>query len=218
MNSENKIRIALCDDHLIMMQCTKSLLDAMGKYEVVVMAESGQVLIDWLETATSLPDVCVLDIRMPGMSGLQTMMILKKRWPELKVLILSMADDTKTITRMLHEGARGYLVKNCSHEVLGTALDAVNEHGAYFQLSTAINFRNAVDQGHLKLPDFSEQEINIMRMCYSGLGYKMIADKLGKTLRAVKGSMDNIFRKLNIHTRSELIIFALNNGIILVDP
>ena len=89
--------------------------------------------------------------------------------------------------------------------------------GVYFSEKVTVQFWSAVHKGQLEIPKFSEQEISIMKLCYSGLSYKMIADKLDLSINAIKGSMDNMYKKLKIHTRIELLKFAVENGIVLLD-
>jgi DNA-binding NarL/FixJ family response regulator len=216
MTQSQKINIAVCDDHEVVVHGLVLLLNAMG-FNVAITASNGRDLIDKLSIASSpSPDVCLLDVNMPEMNGLTTLQIMHTKWPSIKVLVLSLADNENIIAKMLYEGACGYLVKSCKAEDLKTAIESVHNNGVYFSEKVSRQIWGALRSDLKKELHLSEWEIEVMRACCSEKSYKEIADTLHVSMGSIKGAVDNIYLKLGIRNRSGMILFAIKNGIFIL--
>lgn len=216
MNEKLSIKIALADDHILLVDSFEQMMFSMG-YNVVLKAYNGKELIDKLEKCTELPDVCLLDINMPVMDGYQTLLILTKRHPDIKVLVLSVIDMPHIVTKMLMEGAKGYLEKSSTLKQINEAIIAVHKNGVYFSPLVTKQYWNAIQKGMIKLPNLTATEIQILKYSCTDLTYEQISQELKITENSVRGHRDSIFKKLSINSRVGLVRFAIENGIELVD-
>lgn len=208
-DNPRRVRIALADDHWMVRKGIIELIAAFGDFEVILEAGDGEELIQKLEQATVLPDICILDINMPSMNGYDTLTQLKKRWPELKVMILTMFNNELTIIRMLRNGANGFMLKAGDPKELGRALRAIYEHGFYHgELVTSTLAQWKESATHI-----SNKELQFLSLCCSDLNYKEIANIMGMSVRTIDGYRDSLFEKLDLRSRTGLVIFALSMGI-----
>src|ERR1043165_153972 len=125
------IKIALADDHAILRKGVASIISNFKNMTVVMEAGNGKELVEQLITAKKLPDVCILDINMPLMNGYETAREMKKKWPAIKILALSMYDTEVNIIKMLSNGANGYILKDTEPEKLEIAINEVIQSGFY---------------------------------------------------------------------------------------
>jgi Response regulator containing a CheY-like receiver domain and an HTH DNA-binding domain len=123
---QQPLTVAIVDDHLLMRQCTQFRCSLLG-YQVILEAENGRHFLSQLENAP-IPDICLLDINMPVMNGFDTIVQLKKRWPRMKVVFLSMHDEHVYIKKSMDLGADGFIQKDAPVEVLKNLLLAVSSH------------------------------------------------------------------------------------------
>ena len=205
----NLIPVGMADDHTLLRKGLIDLINATDKFNVVAEAENGRQLIEALTISETLPVICILDINMPDMDGYATLEVLRIRWPEIRVLALSMYHNEHTIIRMLRAGARGYLLKNCDPGELIVALTAIAEEGYYQPGKLAQLPLDA--QNTLITP----KELEFLKRCCTEKAYTEIADKMNVSPRTVEDYRDNLFRKLKINTRTGLVLYALNSGIVL---
>lgn len=218
MDKLYKIKIAIADDHKVLTDCTASTLEMVG-FEVVIKAYNGSELIAMLEKLDSVPDVCILDVNMPVMNGLETLVALQKKWPEMRVLVLSIADKEQIILRMLMEGACGYLVKNCSLDVLKKAVETVHKTGVYYSERVSKQLWSFVRQRRIKLPTLTAMEWKVLEISCSNpdMRWTEIATQLRASVDSVHGVRDSIFRKLQVHSRAGLVKLAIQQGFIPFD-
>src|SRR5690606_15691559 len=120
-----KIKIALADDHPVTRKGIMEFIEAFGEFRVVMDAPNGRKLIAILEQASELPDICLLDVKMPEMDGFQTAAVLKQKWPEIRIMAMSLFNNEQITIRMLRNGARGYILKEADPEELRKALLSV---------------------------------------------------------------------------------------------
>lgn len=212
--------IALVDDHVLLRKGLANLLQDLG-HQVVLEADNGRAFIEKLET-TEIPNVVLLDINMPAMDGYETALWLKRNLPEVKVLTLSMYDDENAVIRMLKNGARGFILKDCEPAELKAAIIALCEKGYYHsELVTArlihnINNMDKPDQGSNSVLGLSEKELEFLKFACTELTYKEIADQMHLSVRTIDGYRDALFEKLNIKSRVGLVLFAIKNGIVKI--
>ena len=194
-----------------------SFLHDMGGIQVTIDVSSGEELIAQLQITKELPDVCLLDINLPGMSGFDTIIELKKKWPSLKILMLTMYNVDLYIIRAITYGARGYLLKNCHPDELKSAIQSVYDHGFYYSEVASRNFINNIKNGVITLPEITGKEMQVLQYIATDLTYEEIGKKIGTTKRSVEGFRDSLFNKLDIHSRPGLTMFAIQFGMISIE-
>lgn len=205
--------IALVDDHVLMRKGLASLIQDL-EHQVVFEADNGKEFLDKLKTAT-LPDLVLMDINMPQMDGYETALEIKENYPDVKVLALSMYDDELAIIKMLRNGARGYVLKDCEPKELKAAINAVLEKGFYYSELVSGYLVRTINNPD-EISRLSAREIDFLKLSCTEMTYKEIADKMCVSPRTVDGYRDELFRKLNTKSRVGLVVFAIKNGIVKV--
>ncbi len=210
------IRVLLVDDHIIVRQGVRSLLANHGDIEVVGEAASAAAMFACLSTAE--PDVILLDIRMPGQSGIETASRLKREWPAIKVIVLSTYDDDEYLFGALRAGADGYLLKSASPEVLADAIRQVHRGerllGAGLVDKVLREFQHlAQDKTRLET-GLSDQELEVLRMVAAGATNKDIAEKLYWSEATVKRKVQDILEKLGAANRPQAVAEAARRGLL----
>jgi len=217
MIDESIIHVAYAEDHKAVRKGIISFINDLGGIQVDIEADNGNDLIQQIQKAKELPDVCILDINMKGMNGFETIQELKKKWPAIKVLVLTIFDLEMYIIRMILYGANGYLLKSCDPEEIKNAVIAIHKYGIYYSEVATRQFFKAVHNKEIKLPQFTTKELQLLHYCSSDLSYSQIAEKTGTTKRAVEGHRDSLFKKLNTHSRICLALFAVQFGLTQLD-
>jgi DNA-binding NarL/FixJ family response regulator len=218
MKAKN-ITIAIVDDHELLRNGLVSLISNLGSYQVLFEAGNGKELIEQLNP-DNLPDIVLLDINMPEMDGYETALWLKRKYPRIKILALSMYDTETAIIRMLKNGAKGYILKNTRQQEFLQALDSLIRKGYYFselvsgKVVHALNVSEDPDEPLGLLLSFSEREIEFIKLACTELSYKEIADQMCVSPRTVENYRDSLHERLNIKTRVGLVMYAIRNGII----
>ena len=218
----DKTRIALADDHVLLRNGLANLLRELD-HEIVYEASNGKELLDKIQQNDNLPDIVLMDIKMPGMDGYETTQWLKTNYPSVKVLALSMYDDENAIIRMLKCGARGYILKDSDPTELKTAIHSLLTKGFYHSeivTGKLIHTINHLDNpGHSSVQDMlglTAREIDFLKLACTEMTYKEIADKMCLSPRTIDGYRDNLFEKLSVKTRVGLVLFAIKTGIVSV--
>lgn len=216
-----KIQIVLADDHVLVRKGIKAMLESEEEIEVVGEAGTGS---DALSTARSLrPDILLLDIRMPGMSGLDAAAKLQEYAPDTKAVILSMHDSEEYVLQALSAGAYGYLLKDTDKDEFIKALKQVRGGHKYFSGSVSnvlanhlLNVRSVIkppitaeDSYHL-----TKREKEILRMAIDGKHNKDIADSLGKSVRTIETHRFNIMKKLGVNNAIDMINKAIKENLV----
>lgn len=208
-----KIRIALVDDHVILRKSLAVLIELLQDFEIVLEAGNGQELIDKLKKVP-LPHIVLLDITMPVMDGVETARWLKQHHPGIKILALSMIKNDFIIIRMLKNGARGYILKDCEPGELRAALHQVYENGYYY--NELIKPRMKPKDGGEEEPEciLTGQELTFLRWACTEKNYKQIADEMRVSHRTIDGYRDSLFKKLNVNTRLGIALYAIKNSLV----
>lgn len=212
--------IALADDHVLLRKGLASLVQNLG-YTVVFEADNGQELIEKL-LAGPEPELLLMDINMPVKDGYETTRWIKENKPLIRVLALSMYDDESAIIRMLKNGARGYILKDCEPAELRAALDAVVSKGFYYsemvtgRLVHSIAGQEDEGNGGMKLLGLSDREITFLKLACTEMSYKEIAAQMHLSPRTIDGYRDALFEKLDLKTRTGLVVYAIRHGIFQV--
>lgn len=221
MESKKLITIVIADDHTLVREGTKQLLDEHPGLSVVGEAADGQEAV---EVVTRLkPDVVLMDIAMPGMNGIEATKRIKETNPSTSVLVLTAYDDEQYIYALLDAGAAGYLLKNVSGEELARSIYAVAEGESVLHPSVAAKVFKRVTSGAVGLAkaggidQLTERELAVLRLAARGLSNKMIARDLDLSDRTVQVHLSNVFGKLGVASRTEAVITALRRGIIRLE-
>ncbi len=211
------INIALADDHAILRKGVAEILSRFDNMAVIIEAGDGKELIAKLQAAGTLPDVCIVDINMPEMNGYETSVEIKKRWPQIKILALSMYDTELNVIKMLRSGANGYVLKDSDPEELRFAISEVYRHGFYHsELVTGRMLHILHDPDNKVNAELNDRETAFLKLCCTELTYKEIADQMFLSPRTIDGYREALFKKLNITTRTGLAMYAIKAGMVSV--
>jgi len=210
------IRVLLADDHALVREGTRRLLETENDVEVVAEAASGEEAV---EASKRLhPDIAVMDIAMPGMGGIEATRAIKVSCPETAVLVLSAYDDEPYLMKLLEVGAAGFLLKSVHGQELISAIRAVSRGESVLQPSIAekIMLRmSSQTEAQQSMTDLlSEREFEVLRLAARGLPNKEIARRLGLSIRTVHSHLANIFMKMQVGSRTEAVLLALRHGMI----
>lgn len=216
----NKIKIILVDDHQIVRDGIKSLLSDAEDIDIISEAASYNELREKLKLQD--PDIIVLDISLPGISGIEITKLLSETYPHLKVLILSMYTGEDFIYNALKAGAKGYLPKNTTKKEIIDAIHAIYQGNEYFSepisnviLKSYVQKAKTADQISLRAEDrLSSREIEILKLFAGGCSNQEIGDKLFISIRTVESHKNHIMQKLELKSTVELIKFAIKNNMV----
>lgn len=210
-----KINVAIIDDHILLRTALARLVNSFEGYTVLLEADNGKDLRNRIMQHL-VPDVVLLDVNMPEMDGFETTQWLHKNYPHIKVLVLSMLSDERTIIKMFRLGAKGYLLKNTDHEELKKALDSVTNKNVYLseyvsdKLVSGLHKDVDKDESPVLL---NEKEREFLRWTCTELSYKEIAEKMFLSPRTIDDYRQSLFNKLKVHSRVGLVMYAIKNGI-----
>ena len=212
-----KIRVLLVDDHAILREGIKALLEKQDNIEVVAEAADGREAIP--KAAQFCPDVVVLDISMPTMDGLESTRQMKKDNPDIKVLVLTMHDNEEYFFQLLRAGASGYVTKKSVSRELVSAIEAVYRGESFFcpsmakfLLSDFLRLDKAVENTGQE--ELTPREREIVKLIAEGYTNQQIADLLHRSVKTIESHRSNILRKLGIHDSIELVKYAVRKKLI----
>lgn len=212
--TEPAILIAIADDHAVVRDSISNMVSGFGKFRVIIKAGNGKELIEQLKKANPFPEICILDIQMPEMNGYETMEYIRKHWPDLKVLALSMLEDEFAIIRMLKLGASGYLSKASDMEELQKALIYIHEKGYYSSEFIASNYFRSIKNDKPPTINITDRQMEFLKYCCTELSMKEIADKMSISTSTALSYRNALCDKLNLTTRQGLAIYAIKSGIV----
>ncbi len=213
-----KIRIVIADDHDVVREGTRTLLERESDMQVVGEARNGEEAIKLIEKLN--PDVVILDISMPKLSGIEVTRQIKPRFPTIAVLILSAYDNDEYVFSSLEAGAAGYLLKDVhSHEIVEAVRSVYSgESVLYPSIATKVIQRAITSTSKQAEPkiitDLTDREIEVLRLASKGASNRDIADSLCISIRTVQGHINSIFRKLSADSRTAAVFQAVKKGLI----
>ena len=211
------INVVIVDDHKIVREGIIQLLEFDGKIKVIGEAGNGLECLDLLKN--DIPDVLLLDINMPGMNGLEVLQNIRKDKIDVKVIILTVHNETEYLLRAVDLNVDGYILKDSESEVLKNAIYTVCKGETYVQpelvpvLNSKMINRN-IDKE--KINSLTKREIEVLIAISAGLLNKDIAINLGISERTVKNHISNIFKKIDVADRTQAAVFAIKNDIVKI--
>lgn len=215
-----KIRILLADDHTLIRTGIATLLQTSRDFEVVGEAQDGEEAIE--KTKQLRPDVIIIDLSMPKLSGIEATQIIKKEYPDVNVLVLTMHESEEYVYQILKSGAAGYVLKSAGKEELSAAIRAVVRGERFFSPRVS----QIMAEGYLRRVDatgehaqgedvpLTKREKEILTLVVKGLTNQQIADQLSISPRTVDTHRTNIMQKLDIHDVVNLVRYAIERGIV----
>jgi DNA-binding NarL/FixJ family response regulator len=219
MNSSNPITVLLAEDHMIVREGLRSILEAEGDIEVVGQAQDGRQAVKLTEKL--LPAVVVMDIAMPRLNGLEATRQILKIAPATRILILSAHSDDAYVEQVIALGAAGYLVKQTSFLILAKAIREAYKGNAFFSPSIAkrlrdqeLKSRDREGRPSKKIALLTSREVEVLQLIAEGQANKEIASELAISIKTVEKHRQALMEKLNIHDTASLTRYAISAGII----
>lgn len=222
VNSKNEgglikmaIKIMIADDHSMIREGLKSLLELEGDIQVVAEAEDGVDCLEKLKICT--PDVLLLDINMPRKNGLEVLQTLKSSKSKVKVLVLTVHNEVEYLMKAVDIGVDGYILKDSESAELKKAIFSIVEGENYIQPSHIPSLNSKMieknrDEG--KIESLTKRELEVLKLLAVGMYNKEVAEKLNISERTVKNHVSNIFKKIEVTDRTQAAVFAIRNNLI----
>ena len=212
----DKIRVLIADDHAVVREGLRSFLGVQDDIEVVAEASDGEEAIRKVQAST--PDVVVMDLVMPRLDGVEAIGQIRATNPDVKIIVLtSFADDDKMLAAV-RAGATGYLLKDAKPQELGDAIRAANRGEALVHPAVAARLmREVAAKDTAPSHSLTARELEVLRLVARGLPNKQIARELEIAEKTVKTHVSNILQKLDLHDRTQAVVYALREGIVDID-
>lgn len=206
------IRVVIADDQRLMKDGLKTILELQDNIDVIGTASDGREVIDICRKCT--PDVILMDIRMPGMNGVEATKIIKNNYPEVKILVLTTFDDEEYIIDALNYGAAGYMLKDIDGDALIKAIEDAYDNKYILPSAIASKLVNKLmknnitdkKEDNLKVP-FTDRELEVAKMLSQGFTNKQIASSLFISEGTVKNNVSNIYSKIQIFDRTSAALY-----------
>lgn len=220
--SDNKIKLIIVDDHPILREGLISVLELAGGFNVVAETDDGNIVNDLIINKN--PNIILMDIRMEKIDGISASRIIKKKFPQIKILLLTMHDDEQYIKEALEIGVEGYILKISDMKNLVNAIKTIYENETYYdpKITRSVaekSYYNDLKNNYEEILSgykLTEREIEIATYIVNGYTYKQISDMLGLSQFTVYNHKRNIFSKLNIRKTNELISLAIKSGLFII--
>lgn len=211
------IKIMITDDHSMIREGLKNLLELDGDIEVIAEAVDGEDCLDKLLTVT--PDVLLLDINMPKMNGLEVLKKLKERKSKVKVLVLTVHNETEYLMKAVEIGINGYVLKDSESSELKKAIYAINDGENYIQPSLIPSLNSKMiekNEDEIKIESLTKRELQVLKELAIGKFNRDIAKEMEISERTVKNHISSIFKKLDVTDRTQAAVFAIKNDLIKI--
>jgi DNA-binding NarL/FixJ family response regulator len=199
------IKIALVEDDNELREHLRNYIDSQKEFKCTLSVDSAENLLWYLKTSGE-PDIILMDIGLPGMSGIEAMKLVREKYPEIEILMLTVYTDQQKIFEALCAGASGYLLKNAPFEELKSSIIELKNGGAPMSPQIA---RKVIDyfkpKKEVKESVLSDKEKEVVVALVDGLSYKQIAERLFISFETVRSHIKNIYKKLHVHSKAEII-------------
>ncbi|WP_378185742.1 response regulator [Aquimarina sp. W85] len=207
--------VVIVEDHILLSQALAGLVESFTRFNVLYICKHGKELITRLKDPKNIPDIVLMDINMPIMTGIETTQYLKENHSKIKVLALSVEEDEITILKMLKAGAKGYLLKDTEKSILENALIEVQETGFYHTKNVTNLLLESLQPKTDKQTRLKPREIEFIKQACTEQTYKEIASTMCLSPKTIEGYRDSIFEKLHLKNRTGLVIYAIKNKIFI---
>lgn len=224
--SPGKIKLAIADDHSLFRKGLIELLRQQEQYELLFDADNGKTLIDRiLGNKELIPDIIIMDIKMPGMNGYETVAWLRENYPDIRVLVVSSISTDDDIIKMLKLGVKGYLTKEMEPEDLHEALNSIAQKNYYYTdfvtnrlihsiLNEAEN--NNTILHHKVWDSLNIRQKEFIRHACTEMNYEEIAREMNVSPKTIDGYRDVVFERFNVKSRVALVLYAIKNKLVTV--
>lgn len=212
---KDKIEIIIADDHMMIREGLKQLLELDGTMKVIAEANDGEECLNLLNKKIH-PDILLLDINMPKKNGIEVLEYIKQNKIPVKVLILTVHNEVEYLLKAVDIGIDGYLLKDSSYDELKEAIDVVISGNTYIQPSLLPALNESMEDYALdkeKIEWLTKRELDVIRLISEGCSNKKISDELTISERTVKNHISHIFRKIDVEDRTQAAVFAIRNKI-----
>ncbi len=213
MKTTGLIQIAIVDDCSLIRFSLRTLISYLPGMKVQFEASNGKELFDKLQTIAQIPDVIILDIGMPMVNGYEAIDEIKKKWSDVKVIILSQYCGEYSVKLMLQKGANAFLSKNGAFHRIKDAIYAVVEHEYYYSEIAPKKLFDTCKKFNNKIHELSPKQKEVLHLIFEGNSNKEIAEKLDISFATVESYRKEICKKLEINKRTELVHFVMQNEI-----
>lgn len=216
---EQKINIAIVDDHALFRKGLASILNAHPDMEVIIEAENGALFLDEIKTSNT-PEIVLLDLEMPVMNGFKTMEVLQKRYPDINVILLSMHSDDRFVLHFMESGANGYLHKDTDPQEVESAILKVMKSGYYFNDSISQTLLKGIQKKNKQAPlipgvePLTEREKEVLKLLCMEHTTAEIGEKLFLSPRTIEGYRKQLLEKTGAKNIAGLVLYAVRAGII----
>lgn len=220
-NPTGAINVVLAEDHALVREGTRRILEGSPDIRVVAEAADGNEAVAVVDRC--LPHVAIIDIGLPGFSGIEVTRRIKADHPEVGVLILTMHDDDQFIFAVIEAGAAGYLLKDVDGAELIQAVRAVRSGDSVLHPAIAhkvlARLASAKDggQGPTSEENLTDRESEVLRLAAAGMSNRAIGARLDLSVRTVEAHLSRVFKKLEVGSRSEAIVYGLRHGWFTID-
>lgn len=212
---KDKIEIIIADDHMMIREGLKQLLELDGTMKVIAEANDGEECLNLLNKKIH-PDILLLDINMPKKNGIEVLEYIKQNKIPVKVLILTVHNEVEYLLKAVDIGIDGYLLKDSSYDELKEAIDVIISGNTYIQPSLLPALNESMEDYALdkeKIECLTKRELDVLRLISEGCSNKKISDELTISERTVKNHISHIFRKIDVEDRTQTAVFAIRNKI-----
>lgn len=210
-----KIQVMIADDHSLIREGIKQLLEFDGSIEVIAEASNGNECLDKLKIF--MPDVLLLDINMPEKNGIEVLQELKEKKSKVRILILTVHNELEYLLKAVDIGVDGYILKDSESSELKKAIQSICRGENYIQASLIPALNNRLvnrDIDKDKIDSLTNRELEVLIQVTNGMSNKEIATNLNISERTVKNHISNIFKKIDVSDRTQAAVFAIKNNII----
>lgn len=212
---KDKIEIIIADDHMMIREGLKQLLELDGTMKVIAEANDGEECLNLLNKKIH-PDILLLDINMPKKNGIEVLEYIKQNKIPVKVLILTVHNEVEYLLKAVDIGIDGYLLKDSSYDELKEAIDVVISGNTYIQPSLLPALNESMEDYALdkeRIECLTKRELDVLRLISEGCSNKKISDELTISERTVKNHISHIFRKIDVEDRTQAAVLAIRNKI-----
>lgn len=217
MKQMKKIKILIVDDHQLFSEALKGLIEDKENFEVIDQLVNGKEVQDFFSVQNPIiPDLVLMDVQMPIINGIDATKWLNEKYPDIKILALTMDNEENTILKMLRAGAKGYLLKDIHPSILHQAIEETVEKGFYYteQVNDTLLRANKVRSNPLNKVELKPRELELLKYACQEMTYKEIAEKMFLSPKTIDGYRERLFVKLDVKSRIGLVLYAIKEKII----